>query len=204
VTASGARAERARTAGTERTRRAINCASPADRKPKIMGLYRLPLVASQERKFVDRNQLRLRYGAGIRAAMAGFSDHTCYKMVQLSCRRTRRWRATAPLCPFGSNDRSAVGHLVRRQCAAQIGRWIAFGPPGRNGVAKYHPVRRLPGPPPRLVPIDFTVSEDGLPPDDFGLENALACRTGRPAPTRSKGVSGQVAQKPPEGDPREA
>jgi len=28
----------------------------------------------------------------------------------------------------------------------------------------------LPGPPPRFVPIDFTVPEDGYPPHDFGLE----------------------------------
>jgi uncharacterized protein (DUF697 family) len=28
----------------------------------------------------------------------------------------------------------------------------------------------LPGPPPRFVPIDFTVPEDGFPPHDFGLE----------------------------------
>jgi hypothetical protein len=28
----------------------------------------------------------------------------------------------------------------------------------------------LPGPPPRFVPIDFTVPEDGLSPHDFGLE----------------------------------
>jgi uncharacterized protein (DUF697 family) len=28
----------------------------------------------------------------------------------------------------------------------------------------------LPGPPPRFVPVDFTVPEDGFPPHDFGLE----------------------------------
>lgn len=28
----------------------------------------------------------------------------------------------------------------------------------------------LPGPPPRFVPIDFTVPEDGFPPQDFGLD----------------------------------
>jgi hypothetical protein len=81
---------------------------------------------------------------------------------------------------------------VRRQCAAQIGRWIAFGPPGRNGVAKYHPVRRLPGPPPRLVPIDFTVSEDGLPPDDFGLEMLWpVVQEGRPQRVR-RGFLGKL------------
>ena len=31
----------------------------------------------------------------------------------------------------------------------------------------------LPGPPPRFVPVDFTLPEDGFPPQDFGLEMLL-------------------------------
>src|SRR5579872_5708622 len=32
----------------------------------------------------------------------------------------------------------AVGHPVRRQCAPQSGRWIAFGTPGGNRETEHH------------------------------------------------------------------
>ena len=55
----------------------------------------------------------------------------------------------------GSEDetRASLPHALRQALAHQRGLFDG-----------------LPGPPPRFVPIDFTVAEDGFPPYDFGLE----------------------------------
>jgi uncharacterized protein (DUF697 family) len=101
------------------------------------------------------------------------AQHTVLRVLQQARRRHPEWPIVVAQTGLHRLYAAGMGHPTPYPYTG--------GPEDETHAPLPHALRQalahqrrlfhgLPGPPPRFVPIDFTVPEDGFPPHDYGLE----------------------------------
>lgn len=101
------------------------------------------------------------------------AQHTVLRVLQQARRRHSEWPIVVAQTGLHRLYAAGMGHPTPYPYTG--------GPEDETHAALPHALRQalahqrrlfegLPGPPPRFVPIDFTVPEDGFPPHDYGIE----------------------------------
>jgi uncharacterized protein (DUF697 family) len=101
------------------------------------------------------------------------AQHTVLRVLQQARRRHPEWPIVVAQTGLHRLYAAGMGHPTPYPYTGGIEDETHAALPHALRQALAHQRRLLnglPGPPPRFVPIDFTVPEDGFPPHDYGIE----------------------------------